>query len=169
LWWAHDSQVEIMDGTMPLGTFSVDSIGDIIPQPDHPIDLTKPTLVAGQKWQSVIEPFAPPAPPGVADGRRVTRRRVSRVGVTVAHSSGFLLAKLYSGPQGANLPFAGQIIGTRRIPAYRQGDDPNLPPPLRETTEQFRMLGRSFDPRFAIVKDTPGPLRLIEVGMEASG
>ena len=40
------------------------------------------------------------------------------------------------------------------------------PPPLREGTELWRPIGRSFDPRTAIIKDTSGPLTVVEVGME---
>jgi hypothetical protein len=59
-------------------------------------------------------------------------------------------------------------MNTRRITAYNQGDDATKPPPLRETAERWRPLGRSFDPRMAIIKDTPGPLLIEEIGMEAT-
>ena len=35
-------------------------------------------------------------------------------------------------------------------------------------TLRKRWLGRSYDPRVAIVKDQPGPLRIIEFGQEVT-
>ena len=43
-----------------------------------------------------------------------------------------------------------------------------LPPPLRETVEEWRPSGYSYDPRTAVIKDTPGPLTIAEIGMEIS-
>jgi len=41
-------------------------------------------------------------------------------------------------------------------------------PPLREEAYRWRPLGRSYDPRMAVIKDTPGPLVVHEIGLEAS-
>jgi hypothetical protein len=47
-------------------------------------------------------------------------------------------------------------------------DDPTKPPPLRERAERWRPLGRSYDARVAVIKDTPGPLVVAEIGMEVT-
>jgi hypothetical protein len=45
---------------------------------------------------------------------------------------------------------------------------PTDPPPLREECFQFRPRGRTYDPRVQLIKDTPGPLIITEVGIEAA-
>jgi hypothetical protein len=59
-------------------------------------------------------------------------------------------------------------MNTRRIPAWNVDDDATKPPLLRETMETWTPPGSSFDPRVAIVKDTPGPLLIAEIAMEIS-
>jgi hypothetical protein len=59
-------------------------------------------------------------------------------------------------------------MNKRRVPAWNIGDDPTKPPPLRETVEEWRPSGYSYDPRVALIKDTPGPLVVEEIGMEIS-
>ena len=46
--------------------------------------------------------------------------------------------------------------------------DPTQPPPQREQAYRWRPLGRSYDPRVAIIKDTPGPIIINEIGLEAT-
>jgi hypothetical protein len=60
------------------------------------------------------------------------------------------------------------VLGTRRIPAYFIGDDATQPAPLREDTYSIRPRGRSYDPRNALMKDTPGPLTVLEYGIEVT-
>jgi len=57
-------------------------------------------------------------------------------------------------------------MNIRRVPTWNQDDDPTQPPPQREDAFRWRPLGRNFDPRIAIIKDTPGPLMINEVTME---
>lgn len=78
------------------------------------------------------------------------------------------MARLFSGPITPTSPALGTIVNNFRVPAWRQGDDPTKPPPLREEAQRSRPLGRSFDPRVAIIKDTPGPLLIAEMGLEAT-
>jgi hypothetical protein len=59
-------------------------------------------------------------------------------------------------------------MNTNRVPAYNQDDDATKPPPLREEADRWRPIGRSYDPRVAVIKDTPGPLIIHEIGIEAS-
>jgi hypothetical protein len=54
------------------------------------------------------------------------------------------------------------------VPAYFVDEDATLPPVLRETVETWPPPGSSYDPRAAIIKDSPGPLLIAEIGMEVS-
>lgn len=168
LWWMRgQGTVTLMDGRKVLGPHTIDQNGNIVPAyPGE--DLTSATLVAGQPFTPVFEPFVPNAEPGQDAKQRTRRRRVPRMAATVSNSTGFLFATLYAGPLGAHLPEPGAVIASRRVSAWNQGDDQSQAPPLRSGTERYRSLGRSFDPRNAIIKDTPGPLEIIEIGMEAT-
>ena len=64
--------------------------------------------------------------------------------------------------------FAIGVMNTRRIDAWSQGEDPASAAPLREQAYFWRPLGRDYDPRRAIIKDTPGPLLIHEFDMEIS-
>jgi hypothetical protein len=66
--------------------------------------------------------------------------------------------RLFSGPPTPTSPTLGTIMNTRRVETYNQGDDPTQVPPQREEVQRWRPRGRYFDPRAAIIKDTPGPL-----------
>jgi hypothetical protein len=55
-----------------------------------------------------------------------------------------------------------------RFPAWTQDEDATKPPILRETVYGWTPPGSSYDPRVAIIKDTPGPLMILEIGMEIS-
>jgi hypothetical protein len=82
--------------------------------------------------------------------------------------TGFVFAKLFSGKQTPTSPALGTIMNIRRVPAWNVGDNPTLPPPQRDTLEEWRPSGYSYDPRIAIIKDTPGPLEIQEIPMEIS-
>jgi len=100
------------------------------------------------------------------------KRRVSRMAVYVSNSTGFLMARLFSGPITPATAAAGLALGTImntfRIPTWNIGDNVEAAPPLREEAYRWRPLGRSYDPRMAVIKDTPGPLVVHEIGLEAS-
>lgn len=169
LWFIPSQSVTLMDqGTRMMGTYQIDANGNIVPQFNGGENLKASTLVAGQPWTAIAEPFCPEANPGTDIGQRLFKRRISRFAAAVVNSTGFLMARLFSGPITPNSPALGTIIGTRRIPAWNVGDNPTLPPPLREDVEAWRPLGYAFDPRAAVIKDTPGPLLIEELGMEAS-
>ncbi len=172
LLYAGQSVTLIDQVTRMMGTYQVDANGNIVPQNRGGEDLTVASLVAGQPWTLTVEPFAPDADPGKSVGQRMFKRRVARFAAYVSHSSGFKMSRLFSGPitpatQAANINFGDEMNFTR-FPAWNQGDDPTKPPPQREITERTRPLGRSFDPRVAIIKDTPGPLQILEIGMEVT-
>lgn len=166
--WLAVGQVTLMDGVNNLGVHQIDSGGNIVPAfPGE--NLSSPTILAGFSYSPTIEPFVPNAEPGPDQKQRTRRRRIPRVVVSVSNSTGFFFARLYSGVAGAKLPAAGAIIGGRRVSAYNQGDDQSQAPPLREQKYPFRgPVGHNYDPRFAIIKDTPGPMRIAEIGMEAT-
>lgn len=167
LWWLPNASVALMDGVMSLGTHTVNGNGFITPlYPGE--ELTSPTLVAGLPFTPTFEPFLPNAQPGQDTGQRMRRRSLGRVAITVKDSTGFFLANLYSSASGAGLPAFGAAIGGRRVTAWNQDENQAVAPPLREQTYTFRTLGRSYDPRIAVIKDTPGPLKIIEFGSEVS-
>ena len=169
LWFIPSQSVALMDQTTRfMGVYQIDSDGFIVPQFNGGEDLTAMSLVAGQPWTMIVEPFCPDASPGSDVGQRMFKRRVSRFAAYVIHSTGFLMARLFSGPLTPTSPALGTVMNQRRMTAWNQGDDATLPPPQRETAERWRPLGRAFDPRVAIIKDTPGPLLIAELGMEAS-
>jgi hypothetical protein len=64
-----------------------------------------------------------------------------------------------------------RTLGTYQIDAnaaYNQDDNATLAPPLREEVQRWRPLGRYFDPRVCVIKDTPGPLIIPEITLECS-
>src|ERR1019366_8620981 len=129
------------------------------------------SLVVGQPWTMTIEPFAPEAQPGadmLHPTQRMGLRQFANFAVYFLNSSGFLLASLFSGKQTASSPAPGTIMNQRRIDPWSIGDDATKPPPLREWMEAWPPPGSSFDPRAAIIKDSPGPLTICEIAMEIS-
>jgi hypothetical protein len=139
-----NSTVFLIDlGTRFMGTYSVDANGWIVPQDQGGENLASAQLVAGQPWTAAYEPFI--AHPGAGqDEQQGTRRvKIARAAISVQNSSGF-------------------AWGQSRIPAYFAGDNATLAAPLREYTYRFRFRGRDFDPRGVLLKDTPGPLTVLE-------
>lgn len=149
-WWLPLGSVTLMDqSTRAMGTYLIDANGFIIPQNNGGEDLTVATLIGGQPWTATYEPFIPHAAPGQDVQQRMRRRRVAEMAVSFQQSSGFVCAN-------------------RRVPAFFEDDNATVAPTLREDTEKFRVRGRSFDPRVQLVKDTPGPLIITEVGIEVT-
>jgi hypothetical protein len=162
-----NSSVMLIDqGTRVMGTYKTDANGNIIPQFLDGENLTSAQLVAGQPWTATLEPFPPDAPPGQSVHQRMFKRRVSRMATYVSNSTGFLFARLFSGPITPTSPALGTVMNNYRVTTYNQGDVVTNPPPLREQAYRWRPLGRSFDPRVAIIKDSPGPVILHEIGLE---
>lgn len=169
LWWLPNGSVELIDqGTRMMGTYQIDANGNIIPQNNGGENLLSATLVAGQMWTATFEPFIPLPAPGQNVGQRMKKRRVAEMAAAVKDSTGFYMARLFSGPLTPNGPALGTVVNIRRFPAWNQGDNPLNPPPLREEVESWRPLGRATDPRVAIVKDTPGPLTILELNTEVT-
>lgn len=169
LWWIPSSTVELMDqGTRSMGTYDVDADGNIVPQNQGGEDLSAATLIAGQGWISTVEPFSPDAAPGTDVGQRMKRRKIARFATYVIHSTGFVMARLFSGRITPTSPNLGDIVNQKTIPAYNIDDDATKPPPSRETVERWRPSGRTFDPRVAVIKDSPGPLLVAEIAVEVT-
>jgi hypothetical protein len=170
LWFIPSQSVTLMDQvTRAMGTYQIDANGFIIPQFNGGENLAIASLVAGQPWTMTVEPFVADAP---AEGRsmsqRMFKRRVSRMAVYVSNSTGFLMARLFAGPLTRTSPALGTIMNTHRVTTWNQDDDPTKPPPLREEAQRWRPIGRAYDPRVAVIKDTPGPLVVNEFGVEVS-
>ena len=167
LWWIPSQTVSLMDQvTRSMGTYQIDANGFIVAQFNGGENLSIASLVAGQPWTATVEPFAADANPGPDVGQRMRRRRITKFAAYVVHSTGFLMARLFSSTQTRTSPALGTVMNTRRFTAWNQDDDPTKPPPSRETVETIRPMGRSYDPRAAIIKDTPGPLLIPELSME---
>jgi len=164
-----NTTVTLIDlGTRFMDTYQVDANGFIIPQFIGGENLASLQLVAGQPWTATLEPWLEGTQPGQSIGQRLRRRRVTHMGVNVSLSSGFVMARLFAGPLTPTSPALGTIINSKRIPTWNLGDDPTQPPPLREEVRRWRPLGRAFDPRIAVIKDTPGPLLIHELGVEVT-
>jgi len=164
-----NGSVTLMDQvTRNMGTYFVDANGNIIPQFNGGEDLTLASLVAGQPWTATLEPFAPDAPPGTDVGQRTKKRQIALFAAKVINSSGFLMAGLFSSKQNQTTPALGTVMNQRRVPAYEPGENQALAPVLRETVESHPPPGSSFDPRAAIIKDTPGPIGISRIDMEIS-
>jgi hypothetical protein len=169
MWWMPSQQVVLMDqGTRSMGTYDIDGNGFIVPQGNAGEDLTAATLITGQQWTATVEPFCPHAPPGQDAGQRMKRQQMTRLMAYVIHSTGFVLGYLNSADITRTSPPLGTLMGFKRFPAYNQDDDPTKPPPERETAEGYPPPGSTFDPRGVFIKDTPGPLQLLELTIEVS-
>jgi hypothetical protein len=164
-----NSTVFLIDlGTRFMGTYQVDATGHIIPQFIAGENLASMQLVAGQPWTAMLEPFTPEAGPGQSAHQRMMKRRVSRMAIYTSNATGYLMARLFAGPITPTSPALGTIMNFRRVATWNMGDDPTQPPPLREETQRWRPIGRAFDPRVAVIKDTPGPLAINEFGIEVT-
>lgn len=148
------------------GVYHVDANGFLIAQGQPGENLASLNLIAGEQWTAVFEPWAPEAPPGQSQHQRLLKRRVSHLAVRVSNSTGFVMARLFSGPITPSTPPLGTIMNTHRVPTFMPGENTLLLPPQREDAFRWRPIGRSFDPRISIIKDTPGSLMINEVTME---
>jgi hypothetical protein len=162
-----NTSVFVIDlGTRIMGFYGIDANGFLIPQFTGGENLSSSQLVAGQPWTATLEPFAPDMQPGQANKQRMIKRRVSHMSVYVSNSTGFTMSRLFAGPLRPGSPALGAIMNTRRVQPWNQGDDPTQAPPLREEVQRWRPIGRAFDPRVTVSKDTPGSLLVHEVGLE---
>lgn len=169
LWWIPSQTVSLMDQVKrSIGTYQIDANGFIVPQGNAGENLAAASLVAGQPWTSTIEPFCPNAAPGADAGQRMKKRQVAEFLAYVIHSTGFTMGYLFSAANTRTSPAQGTLMNFRRFPAWNQDDDPTLPPPERETAESYPPTGSTFDPRVVVIKDTPGPLQLLELTVEVS-
>lgn len=169
LWYLAGGTVDLMDGplgTRMMGTYVIDANGFLVPQNLGGEDFTSVNLVVGQAWTATLEPFIPPVQEGQNVGQRMKERSIAQASVYVSNSTGFAMQRLYSGQYGANLPAVGTVMSERRVPMWMQGDDPTQPPYLREAAYFDRPNGAAFDPRWRVVKDTPGPLTIEELNFE---
>lgn len=139
--------VRVMDGWIDYGDRSVDASGNLIANPED--DFSSAGIVAGVAYTSEYSPFLPEGPRGAAGKQRQRRRKIVRAVASVVDSSGF-------------------SFGGRTIPPYDFDDDPLAQPILKSTSYRTSPMGRDFDPRITLVKDTPGPLTLIEFVQEVT-
>ncbi len=147
LWWRAGGAVDVMDGLRYLGTRQIDANGNFIVEEGE--DLSGSGIVAGLNAVATLVPFIRHAAEGQSVKQSQRRRKIKRIAVTVQNSLGFLL-------------------DNRRVPPWVQGEDQAGQPPLRERTYFFRKSGRAVDPTVTLVKDVPGPLRIVELSYEVT-
>ena len=168
-WWLPGGSVDLMDQvTRWMGTYQIDADGNIIPQFKGGENLLAASLVGGQAFTATVEPFCPDAPAGQDVGQRMKKREISQFAAYVIHQTGFKLGHLFSFLRTPTTPAPGTLMNFREFPAYNTGRDPTLPALEQETAEIYNPQGSSFDPRPVLIKDVPGPLQLLELGIEVS-
>lgn len=169
LWWIPSQTVFLMDQvTRPMGVYQIDANGFIVPQGMGGENLAAASLVAGQIWTGIVEPFSPDAPSGADQHQRMNMRAYSYFAVYLMNSTGLVFATIFSGKQTRLGTVPGTIINTRRVPTYSMDDDATLPPIQNETVEFYSPKGTTYDPRAAVLWDTPGPIQILEIAMEVS-
>lgn len=139
--------VDLVDNGVDYGTRSVDASGNIVKIMGD--DFSSATLVVGQAYQGILEPFVSHAPEGQDVGQTQTYRRLISGAVTVQHSSGFVW------------------LG-REIPSIFWGEEGGTAPPMREDTYKCRMLGWSYDPRPKLYVNRPSDIDVLEISLEVS-
>jgi hypothetical protein len=169
LWFIPGQSVTLMDQTTrPMGTYQIDANGFIVPQNNGGENLLAVSLIAGQSWTGMAEPFPDDATSGADMKQRMELRQFSKFAVYVIHSTGLLFATLFSAKQTRKSPALGTITQTRRVEAYNMDGDATKPPLQRETKEDYTPVGSSYDPRAAVIWDTPGPIQILEFATEIS-
>lgn len=169
LWWLPSGTCTVLDlGTRQMGDYQIDADGFLVPQNFGGENLASAQLVVGQGWTAILEPFIPSPGPGQDTRQRMIKRMISEAMAYVTSSTGFLWQKLYSGPLGPNLPALGDVVGEQRVATYNQDDDATKASYLREDAYFYKPAGASHNPRFRIVKDTPGPLVIEEISTEVT-
>jgi hypothetical protein len=167
LWWLAGGSCVVMDlGTRELGTYQIDANGFLVPQFNGGENFASAQLVVGQPWTATFEPFAPPAPGGQNLHQRQDTRGINKHSVYFRNSTGFVFQKLFAAKLTPTSPAYGVVVSSKRVPAYNAGDNALLAPPLRKDVEFWQPGGKEHDPRSAIVKDTVGPLIILESNLE---
>jgi hypothetical protein len=136
--------VEVYDGDKPLGPRTV-ALGELVALPGD--DFSGDDIFIGYPWVAEFEPFVPHVQPAQSIRQSLRRRKIKQLAIAFQQSTGF-------------------ILGNRRVAMYKQGEDQSLAPPQREGVELFKPQGRSRDPRISLLKDTPGTLRILEIGID---
>lgn len=144
--WPWNGTVLLYDGNVFLGEREIVN-GAIVPIGGE--SLTAETLKIGYSFTSIFEPFVPHAQGGQSARQTLRRRKIKAAALTVQNSTGF-------------------TFGRKTIAMFNQGEDPNDGPVAREATYIFKPSGRKHDPRIQLIKDVPGTLRIIEVGLEVT-
>lgn len=173
LWWIARGACTVLDqGTRQMGLYQIDANGFLVPQNFGGENLASAQLMVGQLFVPLMEPFIPSPGAGQDTMQRFMKRQITQAAVYFRNSTGFLWQVLFSGPlipvTKPNYMPLGTPTQNRRVTTYNQDDDPTQPPPLREDTDLWRPSGSSFDPRVTIVKDTAGPLTILEIAFEVT-
>lgn len=152
LWYLANANVDIMDGLRVVGSQSVDGNGELA----SPSGIDDEQIGFG--YDVTIEPFIPHVGPGQAVGQTHTPRQMGGVAIAVQNSTGFKFQSYK--PNTA----AWTTRNTRG--AYDDNEATTGQPVAREEVYIAKPEGSEYDPRIRILKDSPGPLRVLEIGPE---
>lgn len=147
LWMWAGMTVDIMDQGVDYGRRAVDAAGNIVTVSGDAF--SSATLVVGQAYTAVLEPFVPSLPEGTDMGQTQRRRRIISGAVTVRCATGFTW------------------MG-KEIPAVFWGEEGGAAPTQREDTFKGKQLGRKFDPSAVLTVPRPSDIVVVEIALEVT-
>ncbi len=153
-WYISGETADAMDGRRYLGERTILTSGAVDAQPGE--TFTDETFGLG--FDITIEPFIPHVQGGQSLGQTMKPRNISAGAVAVQNSTGFRV-EYYK-------PFEQTWTLAKDRAPYMGGENQEAEPPLREEAVGFTAPGSDHDPRIRVVKDFPGPLRVLEIGVE---
>lgn len=140
--------VKVIRGTQYLGEFTADALGVI-----SGIDAADGDFECGLHFD--INCVLWPPEPDKDVSAMFGRRRLNRVAVRVEESCVYTI-----GVEGR------AMVNTR--PAYDQGDDMTIAPPLRSELKRFLLTGWEHEPSVQILRPIPQPLTVLSVAEEVT-
>lgn len=155
IWYLANATVDVMDGLRVVGSQSIDSNGE----------LTSPSGIDDEQigfgYDVTIEPFVPHVGPGQSVGQTHTKRQMPGVAIAVQNSTGFKVQSWKPNSQEWATDLTRGAYDENATTAQRAAA-----PVAREEVKIAKPQGSEIDPRIRIIKDYPGPLRVLEIGPE---
>jgi hypothetical protein len=168
LWWIPGGTVDLMDGLRMMGTYQIDANGFLVPQNNAGENFTSATLSVGQAWTATLSRSCRPCSPArtcsSACASAASRALKSTCRIRPALRCAGSRARRRSAPIPRPAPSCSAAASRRGTRTTIR----RVAPPLREQAYSERPIGRFHDPRVAIIKDTPGPLTILELNLEVS-
>lgn len=156
LWYLANASVDIMDDLRFVSGGSVDANGEVISS-----GVTFTDQQIGFGFDVTIEPFVPHVGPGQSVGQTHTKRQIPGVAVAVQNSTGFKVQSWKPNTAAWSTRYTRGAYDEGATTAERAAQ-----PVAREEVVIAKPEGSEIDPRFRIIKDYPGPLRVLEIGPE---